>query len=209
MTVSHEIVFVIDDDPLVRKTVEHLLAESGCEVRSFASAEEYLNMRPRPVLGCLVLDLDLPGLDGLELQRRVCEQKNSLPIVFITGVGDIPATVRAMKSGAVDFLTKPLSEGALIRAVRLALRRSHEEHAEELERAKLRELFAKLTARETDVLRLVVRGLLNKQVAAQLGIAEKTVKIHRGRLMKKVGARSLVELARLAERAGISAPLSS
>jgi FixJ family two-component response regulator len=203
MTVAQEVVFVVDDDPLVRETLERLLTDCGYQVCSFACAEKFLNLDPRPASGCLVLDLDLPGLDGLELQQRLHTDQTPLPIVFLTGMGDIPTSVRAMKNGATDFLTKPVSDGALRRAVRIAMETSRKAYAEHLQLAELRERFAALTARETEVLRLAVDGLLNKQIAAQLGITEKTVKVHRGNIKKKLGVQSLLELAHLTERAGI------
>jgi FixJ family two-component response regulator len=202
MIPAEPVVFVVDDDLTIRKLVARWLGLAGFQVRLFASAEEFLCEYQSPAVGCIVLDVDLPGLDGLGLQQRLVAEQTVLPIVFITGMGDVPISVQAMKTGAVDFLTKPLNEEALLDAVSSALARSRRTWLEHQDLTSLRQRFEALTPRETDVLRLVVAGMLNKQVAAELGIAEKTVKVHRGRVMSKLKAQSLAELVRLYEKAG-------
>jgi RNA polymerase sigma factor (sigma-70 family) len=204
MISAEPVVFVVDDDLTIRKLVAGWLGSAGFQVRLFASAEEFLREYQSTAVGCIVLDVDLPGLDGLALQQRLVTEQISLPIVFVTGMGDVPISVQAMKSGAVDFLTKPLDEDALLDAVRSALERSRRIWLECQELTSLRQCFEALTPRETEVLRLVVAGMLNKQVAAELGIAEKTVKVHRARVMSKLKAQSLAELVRWYEKAGLS-----
>jgi RNA polymerase sigma factor (sigma-70 family) len=194
-------IFVVDDDPAVRKALTRLLASAGYPVAGFASAEAFLSTwTADPVPGCLLLDLSMPGLDGLRLQQRL---DGAIPIVFISGYGDIPSTVRAMKAGAVDFLAKPVVEEALLRAVDEALGRDHRRRAERAERESLTACFQTLTPREREVMARVVDGLLNKQIAAHLGTSEKTVKIHRGRVMEKMKARSVADLVRAARKLGI------
>lgn len=195
-------VYLVDDAPGLRRALARLLELEGLAVRAFASAEEFLAALPLEEPACLVLDVDLPGLDGLALQERL-GARATLPIVFLTGKGDIPMSVRAMKAGAVDFLTKPVEAEALLGAVRAALARSAARVAEEHARAELGERLAQLTPREREVLEHVLAGRLNKQIAVALGIGEHTVKVHRGRAMEKLALDSVAELARVAERLGL------
>jgi FixJ family two-component response regulator len=196
-------VFVVDDDISVRESLEALVCEAGWRPQLFVSAEDFLNHPRQRTPGCLVLDVSLPDLDGLELQARVAENQANMPIIFITGHGDIPMSVRAMKAGAVEFLTKPVRPETLVSAIRSAIERSRTALAEQSEVATLRERHNSLTPRERDVMALVVRGRLNKQVAAELGINEITVKHHRGSAMHKMKVRSLAELVRIAGRLGL------
>jgi FixJ family two-component response regulator len=207
MSPATAIVFVVDDDISVRESLELLILSAGWQPETFASAQQFLG-RPRAVVpSCLVLDVSLPGLNGLELQERVAGERSDMPIIFITGHGDVPMTVQAMKAGAVEFLTKPFSEDVLLNAIRLALKRSESALAREKELHALREAYASLTPREREVMRLVVCGLLNKQVGGELGISEITVKAHRGSLMRKMKADSLPDLVHMAARLGLtSAP---
>ncbi len=198
-------VFVVDDDPDVRRALTRLLRAAGFDVGAFSSAEEFLAAHDPEAPGCLILDLVMPGVDGLELQASLRAAGCPLPIVFLTGSGDIPMSVRAMKAGAVTFLTKPAEDSQLIAAVTEALQVDEvARHASSLERP-LRQRLSTLTAREREVLTHVVAGRLNKQIAAELGTAEKTVKVHRARVMRKLGARSVAELVHLADRVGIPA----
>jgi FixJ family two-component response regulator len=199
------IVFVVDDDPLVRDSVADLLDSAGFAVRTFGSAADFLRSERPDLSTCLVLDVKLPGLSGLDLQTELANSGAEMPIVFLTGHGDIPMTVRAMKRGAVEFLTKPFRKQELLDAVREALKRDREGRLQRAETSKLRERLQTLTPRERQVLALVVTGLLNKQIAAELGTTEETIKVHRGRVMSKMGAGSLAELVRMAERVKISA----
>jgi FixJ family two-component response regulator len=193
------IVFVVDDDVSVRESLELLIAESGWLPIVFASAEEFLARPREPVPSCLVLDVGLPALDGLELQRRIAGRPD-LPIIFITGRGDIPMTVQAMKAGAVEFLTKPFGPEALLSAIHGAIERSRASLAQEADLQKLRDRYESVTARERQVMALVVRGQLNKQIAFELGLTEITVKVHRGRAMRKMEAASLADLVNMAAR---------
>ena len=194
------IVFVVDDDISVRESLESLIRTEGWQPETFASAHEFL-ARPRSyVPTCLVLDVSLPGLNGLDLQKRVAIERIEMPIIFITGHGDVPMTVQAMKAGAVEFLTKPFGEDVLLSAIRHALERSRTALAEEAEMLVLREHYASLSPREREVMALVVSGLLNKQVGGELGISEITVKAHRGQVMQKMKADSLADLVRMAAR---------
>lgn len=197
---SQPVVRLIDDDVQVLRAQSRLLREHGFRTASFPSAESFLAQHDATARGCLVLDLGLPGLDGLELQRRLLGTGNALPIVFVTGAGTIPASVRAIKAGAVDFLTKPVSGGALIGAVRDALEQDVRARATEEEDAALRRRHAGLSSREREVLAGLAAGKLNKQIAAELGIAEATVKFHRARLMDHMQARTVAELMHLAAR---------
>jgi FixJ family two-component response regulator len=200
---SDAIVAIVDDDPSVRKGLQRLIRSMGWKAESFASAQEFL-ARPRTETpSCLVLDLQLPGLSGLDLQKQMAEAGLETPIVFLTGHGDIPASVQAMKLGAIEFLTKPVDEQDLLKAIQEAIeryKRTREEHAE---LRGLRERYESLTAREQEVMRQVISGLLNKQIAGELEITEDTVKFHRGHIMRKMGADSLPDLVRMAENLGI------
>jgi len=194
------IVFVVDDDISVRESLELLICSAGWQPETFGSAQEFL-ARPRaPVPSCLVLDISLPGLNGLELQKRVVVERTDVPIIFITGHGDVPKTVQAMKAGAVEFLTKPFSDEALLSGIRQALERSRVALDCEMEMRKLRNCYESLTPRERQVMTLVVSGLLNKQVGVELGISEITVKAHRGQVMQKMKADSFAELVKMAAR---------
>jgi len=200
MPSASPIVFVVDDDISVRESLELLIHNEGWLAETFASAQEFLD-RPRTLVpSCLVLDISLPGLNGLELQERVAVERTDMPIIFITGHGDISMTVQAMKAGAVEFLTKPFSDDVLLTAIRQALERSHAALGQESEMQALRDCYASLTRRERDVMSLVVSGLLNKQVGGTLGISEITVKAHRGKVMRKMKADSLADLVKIAAR---------
>ena len=199
------IVFVVDDDAVVRESIEDLLQSVGLDVRLFASPEEFLQARRPDVPGCLVLDVRLPEQSGLEFQRELVGTEKQLPIVFITGHGDIPMSVRAMKSGAVEFLTKPFRDQDLLDAIQAAIARDRARRAEARVLVELRRRFAALTPREQDVMRQVVSGRLNKQVATDLNLSEARVKALRGQIMRKMNAETLAELVRIADRLGITA----
>jgi FixJ family two-component response regulator len=199
-------VFVVDDDISVRESLELLLRHEGIEVETFSSAQEFL-ARPRASApSCLLLDVSLPGLNGLELQRRISGEQQDMPIIFITGHGTIPMTVQAMKAGAVEFLTKPLSDDVLLNAIRSAIDRSAANLARHEELLALRARYGRLTSREREVMGLVVTGLLNKQVADELHISEITVKAHRGCMMRKMEAGSFAELVNMASRLRLKRP---
>lgn len=194
------VVFVVDDDPSVRSSLTFLIGTVGLRVESFDSAEAFLHKKPPDRPGCLVLDVRLPGLSGLDLQRELVARNMYIPIVFVTGHGDIPMSVRAMKAGAVEFLTKPFRDQDLLDAIRAALERDRFRRDQEKELMELRQRSESLTPREQEVISMVVSGMLNKQIAGQLGTAENTVKVHRSRAMEKMKAQSLAELVRMVER---------
>jgi len=197
-------VFVVDDDASVRKALARLMASAGYAVESYASAREFLDRsHHQDTLGCVVLDIRMPGLSGLDLQQELKAFTPPLPIIFITGHGNVPASVRAMKDGAVDFLAKPVDDRVLLSAVAQAIARNAEARARHAELRELQRHAASLTPREREVMGLVVRGLLNKQVAAELGTVEKTIKVHRARVIEKMGVESLAELVRAAEKLGM------
>lgn len=198
------IVFVVDDDISVRESLELLIRNEGWQPETFASAQEFLDRSRAPVPSCLILDFSLPGLNGLELQKRVAVERSDMPIIFVTGYGDVPITVQAMKAGAVEFLTKPFNDGALLSAIRQALERSRVALERQAEMKALRDRYASLTAREQQVMALVVSGLLNKQVGGELGISEITVKAHRGKVMRKMKVDSLAELVKVAAKLRLS-----
>ena len=197
------VVFIIDDDPSMRRALTNLFQSVRLQVEAFGTAPELLQSKLPDVASCLVLDIRLPGLSGLDLQTELARANIHIPIIFITGHGDIPMTVRAMKSGAVDFLTKPFRDQDLLDAVVAAIERDRKRREVEKTQANLQSLFQALTSREREVLALVASGLMNKQIAAELGLAEITVKIYRGHVMKKMGARSLADLVRMTEMLGI------
>ena len=194
------IVFVVDDDVSVRESLELLVRCEGWQPETFASAQEFLDYPRVLIPNCLVLDVSLPGLNGLDLQRIVADERADMPIIFITGHGDVPMTVQAMKAGAVEFLMKPFNDDVLLTAIRAALERSRVALSQEAEMRVLRDRYASLSQRERQVMALVVSGLLNKQVAGELGISEITVKAHRGKVMQKMKANSLADLVKMAAR---------
>jgi FixJ family two-component response regulator len=194
------IVFVVDDDISVRESLELLIRSEGWQPEVFASAQEFLVHPRTPVPSCLILDVSLPGLNGLDLQKRIAAERTDMPIIFITGYGDVPMTVQAMKAGAVEFLTKPYSNDVLLNAIRHAIARSHAVLGREAELQALRSCYGSLTNREREVMTLVVSGRLNKQVGGELGISEITVKAHRGKVMQKMNADSLPDLVKMAAR---------
>jgi len=200
------IVFVIDDDSAIRKALASLIRSVGLHVELFASAQEFLQAKRPRAPSCLILDVRLPGISGLDFQSALADANDPIPLIFITGHGDIQMSVRAMKAGAVEFLQKPFRDQDLLDAIHLALERDAARRNQEKEIAKMRERFEWLTPREREVLPLVVSGLLNKQIAAEIGTSETTVKVHRSQLMRKMGADSLPELVRMAEKLGISGP---
>lgn len=208
MTEPGATVYVVDDEPDMLKAVERLLGAAGFSVRTFPSPERFLAQHDDMAPGCIVLDLALPGLNGLELQQALQAQGSSLPIIFLTGRGDIAASVRAMKLGAADFLTKPVDADELIAAVDAALERNREQRADRAEKHLVASRLAALTAREREVFELIAQGRLNKQIAAECGTVEKTIKFHRANLMRKLGVRTVADLVRLAERAGTGKPHS-
>ena len=194
------IVFVVDDDISVRESLELLIRSEGWQPETFKSAQEFLAHPRALVPSCLVLDVSLPGLNGLELQKRVAIERTDMPIIFITGYGDVPMTVQAMKAGAVEFLTKPFGDNVLLSAIRNAIERSKTALGHEAEMQALRDRYESLTPREREVMALVASGLLNKQVGGELGISEITVKAHRGQVMQKMKADSFAELVKMAAR---------
>jgi FixJ family two-component response regulator len=202
--VTKSIVFVVDDDVSVRESLELLISFAGWQPETFASAEEFL-ARPKAVTpSCLVLDVSLPNLNGLELQKLIASDRVDMPIIFITGHGDVPMTVQAMKAGAVEFLTKPFDDEVLLTAIRQAITRSRATLDDEAQLQRLRECYASLTAREQEVMRLVIAGMLNKQIGLELGISEITVKAHRGKVMLKMKVDSVADLVKVAMRLGLT-----
>jgi|SRR5277367_2005442 len=197
-------VFIVDDVRQVRMALSRVLSAAGYLVRSFESAERFLAEQDAEAPGCLLLDICMPGLSGLELQRALVDSRHARPIVFLTGMGDIESSVHAMKEGAVDFLTKPIDDERLFAAVELALQRDAEDRLGWAIRTKIQERLETLTPRERQVMTYVIRGRLNKQIAAGLGTGEKTVKVHRARVMSKMGARSVAELVQLGARVGVA-----
>lgn len=206
MTDSAPFVFVVDDDASVRKALSRLFRAAGLGVATFASAQDFLRNERPDAPACLVLDVRMPGLDGLELQHRLNGRAAALPIVFLTGHGDIPMSVQAMKAGAVDFLPKPVHDQDLLNAVRQALAKGMQARQDLAEASELRRRADTLTPREREVLTLVVSGMLNKQAGFKLGVSEKTIKVHRGQVMKKMQAPSLADLVRMAAKLGIEGP---
>jgi FixJ family two-component response regulator len=203
MTEERPVVYVVDDDPSVRKSLERLLRSAGHDAKTFASALEFLETTHPDAPGCLVLDIKMPKVSGLELQDRLADKGISFPIIFITGHGTVPASVKALKAGAMDFLQKPFEERELLDAVSRGIEKHHRLRQEQSEMKTLRSRLEALTPREREVFRLVVTGMLNKQVAFDLGTTEKTIKVHRARVMEKMGAQSLADLVRFAEKLGI------
>jgi FixJ family two-component response regulator len=200
MADANSTVLVVDDDPTLRESVGRLLRSLGIEAQLFASISDFLNSDPPDGPACLVLDVRLPGKSGLDLQRELAAANRELPIVFITGHGDIPMTVQAMKGGAIEFLTKPFRDQELLDAIQLGLSRDRDRRENEKGLVTLRERFASLSPRERDIMIQVARGRLSKQIAGDIGIAEATVKVHRSRVMRKMKARSLPELGRMADK---------
>jgi len=204
MAAVSPLVFVVDDDPSVRRSVTRLLESSGYAVEAFASAREFLARAPHPGPCCLVLDVRMPGLTGIQLQELLAATGRRMSIVFVTGHADVPTSVKAMKAGAVDLLTKPVDVQDLIAAIQRAVARDERDRASEARLAQIQRRVGMLTAREVEVFARVVTGMLNKQIGAALGIGEKTVKVHRARVMEKMQAGSVAELVRLADEAGVT-----
>jgi FixJ family two-component response regulator len=206
MSETDGLVFIVDDDASMRESLKNLIRSVGLRVEAFTSAQEFLRSERPNVPGCLVLDVRLKGLSGLDLQKRIAEADMEIPIIFISGHGDIPMTVQAMKAGAVEFLTKPLRDQDLLDAIQHALERDRKAREQREEIQKLRRRFESLTQREREVMGLVVTGLLNKQIAAELGTSETTVKIHRHQVMEKMAANSVAELVRMSDRLVLPTP---
>lgn len=200
---ASSIVFVVDDDSLIREALRRLIRSVGLEVETFSSAQEFLQAKRADTPSCLILDVRLPGLSGFDLQREMAEAEVNIPIIFITGYGDIPMSVRAMKAGAVEFLAKPFRDQDLLDAISQALERDRQRRAQQADMADLRGRYEQLTPREREVMSLVVAGLLNKQIAGELGTSEFTVKIQRGQMIRKMQAESVADLVRMADKLGI------
>ncbi|HZZ14785.1 MAG TPA: response regulator transcription factor [Candidatus Sulfotelmatobacter sp.] len=197
------IVFVVDDDPSVRRAIKRLVESVGLTVELFGSAAEFMNTNHPDLPSCLVLDIRLPGMSGLDFQRELAKAKNEIPVIFITAHGDIPMTVRAMKAGAVEFLTKPFRDQELLDAVQVGLERDRARREKDTMVSNLRGRYETLTPREQEVVALVTTGLMNKQIAAEIGVTEITVKVHRGNAMRKMGAKSLADLVKMVDALGI------
>ena len=208
MSETDGVVFVVDDDAEMRESLKNLIRSVGLRVEVFPSAPQFLQSKRPDVPGCMILDVRLPGLSGLDLQKRMAEAEIEIPIIFITGHADIPMTVQAMKAGAVEFLTKPFREQDLLDAIQQALERDSQAREQRAEIEGLRRRFALLTPREREVMALMVAGLLNKQIAGELGASETTVKIHRHNVMEKMGAGSLADLVRMADKLRTPTPKS-
>jgi len=193
-------VYIVDDEESIRTSLSRLLTAAGIPCQAFSSADAYVETGPQVAAGCLLLDLTMPGCSGLKLQERLARTERALPVIFLTGNGDVPSSVRAMKSGAVDFLTKPVAKNQLLAAIRTAFERDDASRKHEAVQVDLRHRLSRLTPREEQVIRLVARGLLNKQIAAELGTVEKTVKVHRARALAKLEINSVAELVLLLER---------
>jgi FixJ family two-component response regulator len=203
MNENSPIVYVVDDEPSVGLSLKRLLGSVGLEARTFVSAQDFLRSERPDAPGCLILDVRLPGLSGLDLQAGLAAEKIDLPVVFITGHGDIPMSVRAMKAGAIEFLTKPFREQDLLEAIQRGIEQNRNVRLQRAEMRVLQQLYALLTPREREVFPCVASGLLNKQIAAQLGTSEKTIKVHRGQIMQKMKAKSLAHLIHMAEKLGL------
>lgn len=207
MSDTHFVIFLVDDDPSVLKALTRMLSTHGYEVRAFSSPTEFLAQHDQSIPGCAILDVSMPGLDGIELQAALKAGGIERPVIFITGVGDIPVSVQAMKAGAIDFLTKPVKSRQLLAAIALAAEKEAQALELRSEMASVSDRVSRLTPREREVLTHVIAGQLNKQIAADLGTVEKTIKLHRSRVMQKMGVRSVADLVRIAERAGIQPSL--
>jgi FixJ family two-component response regulator len=208
MVETSPLVFIIDDDASVRKSLSRLLRTLGFNVEAYESGEHFLSREPYHGIGCIILDIRLPGLSGMDLHDELITAHRALPIIFVTGHGDIPMSVRAMKKGAVDFLPKPFDEEDLLHALDRAIEADKKAKEEQTEHNHTMRLVERLTPREREIVPYIISGILNKQIASKLNIAEKTVKVHRGRIMEKLGVESVADLVRLAGKAGIEPPLA-